>query len=77
MTKDSVGAVKAGELLSGQVKIKSDKTQVFQNGSVTAIGVARIFNLARGGGEGLKFNKSYSTAGTGPENFGGRDADLN
>ena len=37
MTKDSVGAVKAGELLSGQIKLKSDKTQVFQNGSVTSV----------------------------------------
>ena len=37
------------------------------------IGVARIFNW-----EGLKFNKSYPTAGTDPENFiAVGDADLN
>ena len=37
VTKDSVRAVKAGELLSGQVKLKSDKTQVLQSGSVTRV----------------------------------------
>ena len=37
-TKDSVEAVKTGELLSGQVKLKSDKTQVFQSGSVIVFG---------------------------------------
>ena len=33
--KNSVAAVKAVELLSGQAKLKSDKTQVLQSGSVT------------------------------------------
>ena len=36
------------------------------------IGVARIFNWG-----GLRFNKSYPTAGTDPENFSGGYADLN
>ena len=36
------------------------------------IGVARIFSWGE-----LKFNKSYLTAGTDPENFSGRNADLN
>ena len=35
VTKDSVGAVKAGELLLGQVKLTSEKTQLLQSGSVT------------------------------------------
>ena len=45
MKKDSVGAVKAEELLSGQVKLISDKTYVLQSGSVTVTNKHHKFEI--------------------------------